>query len=272
MFILPVTAVLLSLLLYIPLFGQMARYYNSAGHLVAGKWLDLKFLGDLVKIFSGSHYPAAGIIICLAGLPGLHRLYKSQNRLFWLYGLPIFFIILSTLTLHLFIYARFLAFAMPLFAMALACSLDFLSEPASLKIKRININIFPAAGLILISVLLAFSLSRYYRLEKQGFKKAGLYIQEKYPGVPVISYGAASVLFKLYIPPAEGFSRKQSLEPEDLTGKLVVGSFPASWSEHSRQILTRYCRLEEVWPGAGEEDDTVYLYNCLGKGSRGGSE
>ncbi len=272
LFLLPMIALLLSLALYLPVIQQMIFFFNRNSHNIGGRWLNWFFLKELVHILTGSHHLLVGLAGLLLSLPGFIYLSRKCPGLFWLYLLPAILLILATFVLHIFIYARFLSFLIPFFCLALAQSVEVLSETVGSKYRRIRAGILRPGLMALISLAMLISLARYYALGKQGFKSASQYLQEHYPETPVISYGLAADYFRLYLPQVEVFTVNQSLKAGKLRGKMVVASFPSNWTAHNKMMIAQVCRPEKVWPSAGDEDCAVYLYNCLNQGHGNGSE
>ncbi len=268
-FILPVLALFLSSLLYLPGGLDLIGYLSKEGHDLGGRWLDVNLLRDLAGFFSGARPLPLAIILCaLAGF-GIYRLLKKWPEIAWLYFLSASLLVTATLMLRIFVYARFFSILIPFFYLGLAIGVEeIFSGLAKSRVK--SLARICLAGLICVA--LSLSLLRYYRLGKQGLKPAAEYLESNYPLSPVISLGLARNEFRYYCAYARPVYGQVPLNPDQVAGTVVVASHPWSWAPYNQKMLDRFCKLEKLWPSAGYRENEVYLYNCLSKGSRGGSE
>ena len=261
-FIIPCLALALSISPYLLLLNQMNAYFGGVSHVIEGRWLDLAFLKDAVRLFSGSHILWVGGLFLVVFIPGAVRLYKADRGVFWIYVIPAALIITSTFILHIFIYARFLSFAMPFFCLGLALGIDSISEWAGARLKWLKKQYSSAAlGALAAAVLLA-SLSRYYQLGKQDYKDAAAYAKTHYPYQAVLAFGMGCDAFQYYFEDTELAGNFAILTPEKLRGRLVVASFPGNWPDKQRKILFSSCKIEKAWLSAAGKEQDIYLFKC----------
>ena len=264
-FLLPMLSLFFASLLYVPGALDLFSYIGKEGRDLGGRWLDLNFLQEVFKLCAGSHLLWTALVCFSLAVLGFSRIYKDASEIFWIYLLSVVLLIVFTATLRVFIYARFLAFLIPVFALALALGIEGFSHAlfsANIRLKRLAIGFL----LIAVSLSLLISLNRYYRLGKQGLKDAAMYIQANYPLARVISLGLARNEFLHYYPRAQPVYGQVQLDPSDISGKLVVASHPWSWAPWNQGMLERFCKKEMVWESAGYDENVVYLYNCLKSG------
>ncbi len=253
-------SLVLSLLIYLPGAPDLIGYLPKEGHDVAGRWLDLNFVKELIGLFSSTHILVLGLGLGIAALFGLYRLFRKWPEFCSLYLLSALLLVLFTLVMQVFIYARFLAFMVPFFYLCLA------EAVSALKFSRLARTVLT----VLVAVALAVSLGRYYRLGKQGLKDAAQYLEAQYPLAPVVSLGLARNEFLYYCPQAQPVFGQVAQPPQVFLGKMVVASHPWSWAPWNEKMLERNCRREKVWPSAGYDENEVFLYNCLGQGGENG--
>ena len=266
-FLLPAIALAVVLVLYAPGLSDLLSYALSpqGGRNLSSAWFNLQFFRDLAEILSGSHLLWFAVFMFGISGFGMFRLFKLWPGLVYLYLLATAPLILSVLAARVFICARFLTFLIPLFCLSAAVAIDGFAKAANKRLPLLKKNILVIAFATLICFCLAFSLARYYKMGKQGFKDAALYIQKYHPGKPVVSFGMANIEFLFYCPHARPHPGIRPLSPDDVTGAMLVAFYPQSWSPGNVDFINRSCRLEKEWPSAGYDDSTVYLYNCFNK-------
>jgi len=261
-FTLPALALILSAALYLPVMPDLAKFARAEGSDIAGRWLDLYFLKEVIKMLASTRSLVLGIPAFVIFLIGLVRLGKSWPEICWLYILAAALLIIFTRVMTFFIYPRFLAFEIPFYFLAGAEALGLVEDEVRKYVRRIPRYSIQAALAVIICFFLCFGLAKYYRLGKQGFKQAAEYIQRNYPGKTVLSFGLANQELLYYDPYAVPWPGRTKLYPVDLMGNLVVASHPWSWATYNREMILKFCNLEKTWPSAGYDENAVYLFNC----------
>ena len=266
-FLLPAIALAVVLVLYAPGLPDLLSYALSpqGGRNLESAWFNLRFFRDLAETLSGSHFLWVAVFMGAISVLGLFRLFKLWPGLVYLYLLATGLLIFSILAARVFICARFLTFLIPFFFLSAAAAIDWFAGAANKRIPLLKKNIIVIAFATLICFCLAVSLARYYKLGKQGFKDAALYIQKSHPGKPVVSFGMANIEFLFYCPDARPHPGVKPLSPDDVRGGMLVAFYPQSWSPGNVDFIRRFCELEKEWPSAGYDNSTVYLYHCFNK-------
>jgi len=264
-FILPILALGMVMALYVPGINQLLTYGLSpeGGREIGGRWFNLDFIKELLKMLSGSHYIWIALLASGFFVLGIYPLYREAGIFFWLYILSGLLIVFFTLIMKIFIYPRFLVLLMPVYYLGIALGIKWVSDKIQSLFPRIRRPIMRVALSVLVLVFLNVSLVRYYELGKQGFKKAGEYISRYYPERGVISLGMAREEFRYYYVYAEPVPGDVSLIPQEVIGKLVVASHPWSWLGANASLLNTFCKEEKVWRSAGYSENDVFLFVCF---------
>jgi len=266
-FLLPVIALAVVLVLYAPGLPDLLSYALSpqGGRNIRSAWFNLQFFRDLAETLSGIHFLWFAVLMCGISVLGLFRLFKLWPGLVCLYLSAAGLLIFSILAARVFICARFLTFLIPFFFLGAAAAIDWFAGATNKKLPLLEKNIIAVSLAALICFCLSVSLARYYKLGKQGFKDAALYIQKNHPGKPVVSFGMANIEFLFYCPHARPHPGIKPLSPDDVTGGVLAAFYPQSWSPGNVDFIRNSCELEKEWPSAGYANSTVYLYNCFKK-------
>jgi mannosyltransferase len=263
-FILPVVALFISALFYLPALSDLTGYLGAKeARDLAGRWLDLRFIIELLKLLSGAGFLWFAIFAGFLFLLGLPRLWKVWPGICLLYLLAGAFLILFTWVMRVFIYPRFLSFLIPFFFLALACGAELVADQVRKIFPSLKPHLIQSALALLVCGSLVHGLAGYYQFGKQGFKPAAEYISRNFSGVRVISFGLADEEFLYYAPQALPWPGARPLSADDLAGKLIVASHPWSWSPANFGTIRQNCRQEKVWPSAGYQENDVYLFRCF---------
>jgi hypothetical protein len=247
---------------YLPVYSQLLDYVDLRGHRLENQWLDGLFVKNCLILFSGSHLFWPGVLLSLAACAGILRVLKDWSGFFWLYLISAALVIVFTWVSHVFIFARFLSFAMPLYCLCLGAGIDVIAGLVSRAVRPARKNFVFAVLCLAILLAMSASLVRYYRLGKQGFKDAATYAYKNYPRRTVLSYGNTAIELTYYYPNAVPFKLDGILKHADVADNLVVAAFPESWPRHNKSVLEQYCTEEKVWPSALGEGGEVYLFSC----------
>jgi mannosyltransferase len=265
-FILPVAALLVSALLYAPAAWEMFRYVDY----VHGRVKDIGvraftpfFFKQLLVTLSGARQIAFAGLCLVLSLAGVARLFRKWPGICLLYLMAAAFMIAFTLVMRVFIMPRFLSFLIPFFALGLAEGLAALDDLLKNKIVSLKPDMARIIFSLALCAVLVFGLVKYYQLGKQGYKDAVNYVEKNYPGKNIVSFGLSSQELLYYDPTANAWPNKKALEPVDLTGNLVIASFPWSWPKQNIDLIRQSCSLEKVWTSMSDEGNEVYLYKCF---------
>jgi len=261
-FLVPLIALAASLSLYLPVSSQLFEYVDIRGHRLDNQWLDAAFVKNCAALFSGSHLFWPGVLLSLVSCAGAYRVLKNWPGIFWTYLISMTLVIAFTWGFHVFIFARFVSFAMPLYCLCLGAGIEVTAGTASRAVPFLRKKILLAVLSLAILLVMSLSLARYHRLGKQGFKDAAAYIEKNHSGKTVLSYGNSAIEFTYYYGEAIPVRLDGILKPMDVTGNLVVAAFPASWTRHNMSVLDEHCLPEKIWPSALGEGLEVYLFSC----------
>ena len=262
-FLFPGLCLALGLALYSLGFYDLLLYSQKGGKEIQGRWLDIIFLKELLKMLSGSHYLGVAMVIGAIFLVGLYSIFKRWAGLCWLYLFSGVFVVIFTFFARVFIFNRFLSFLIPFFYLGVSEGLVIIEEKLSAIFPKLRKNALVFAFSGIICFFLIISLVRYYHLGKQGFKEVAFYLEKNYPERRVISFGVSDLEFLYYYPSAIPHWGAVPLEPQELIGGLLVGSHPWGWAPYNIVAIQRFCKTEKIWKSAGPEENTVYLYKCF---------
>ena len=264
---------ILGLMLYAPSLEKLWHYAISQQKMASLHSVNLIFLRELLSMLAGLKNHDAIICLTLAALLGLGSGFKRWPGFFFISLVSGLGIILFTLLAGVFIYARFLAFLLPAFALGMALALDFWKIPARfLKTPGRLFNTLLKAlklalviCLILICGLLTFWLRQYYIFGKQGFRDAAEWLKARPAGQQVICYGIICQELAYYFPDKMiELSEKQKLDPDFIKGKVII-SRRNDWTADNLELAATHCFSAKVWPSAGYKENLLLLLNCPGQ-------
>jgi mannosyltransferase len=261
-FILPGVALAIAIALHIPVLLQLYGYATSGGRERSAGFLHSSFFMSFRRMLYENAMIAPDIILFLFFLAGLYRLAKKWPEVVWLNLFAAVFVVLFTFGANVTFYARFMVFLLPFFFLALAMSFDLLDELAASKLG-LQRNLLKLVLSVMVCLLFAYSLSRYYRMGKQDFRAVSEYIDKKFPGHPVISYGMDYQTFLFYNPGARAMPSIEPMTTGLLEDYVVVGSYRWSWSSDNRGLLENFCKLEKKFKSAAYHELDLYLYRCF---------
>ena len=261
---------ILGLALYAPSLSQLWLYASSQQKMASMHGVNLIFLREFLGMLAASKNQNLIIILAAVALPGLLYGFKKWPGFFFINLAGGLGIILFTLASGFFIYARFLAFLLPAFALSLALLFElpeiparFLKIPgrtgdALLKVLKFVLVI----GLLFICGLMTSGLLQYYILGKQGFRDAAQWLKGKHIGQQVVCYGIICEELAYYYPePIPKASEKQNLDSGFIQGKLII-SRKVDWTTQHLKTASQYCRVDKTWPSAGYRENVLWLLDC----------
>jgi len=254
-------AVVLGLSLYLPAAAQLYKFAETRGRIILHRGLTLGLVRDLFMMLAGTRHLKLTLLILVLALPGFFGLAKKWAGFSATYVVAAAALILFTRTAKVFIYARFLAFLLPFFAICLINTLEMgrqLLRPRSRPLALLLAFLF----LPIVFSILALGLGNYYLLGKQGFRDAAQYISQIRANEELICYGIICKELKYYYPKdMTGVDEKKVLTPEFIKNKLII-SRVVDWTDYNLKTALSYCHTERMWRSAGYKENILLLTKC----------
>lgn len=249
------TAALLAALLYVPMLGQVYRFFSGPSQATAAvatsQWAALELLRGL-RVGFGTVGVAAALGLLVAG--GLSYL-RRDPLLIAIFTLPGALTGAAMVVLHAPIRPRF-------FFMFIGFGLLILVRGAMDLGRFVQASMAPttwrrdavgSAAVLLVAVVSVWSLGFNYRYPKQDFGGARAFIEaHRREGEPVATSGLATYPYERYygcgwtpIENAEQFDRLRT----GTTRAWVVYSFPEYMEPGLVDAIERHCTVQQVFRG-----------------------
>jgi uncharacterized membrane protein len=245
--------------LYAMAAGQLYKYTTSDAREIAQiKYLNFALgpvLLRLLMMLAGTKTIIFCALLLLLSLPGMLKLLKVWPAFSAIYLASAVLAIAFTAVAKVFIFPRFLFYLAPFFLISLGLSVELIGNLVSGRVAKLSLY-FLTAGIV--CAMLIPSLINYYRVGKENYKQAAIYISQKFPGREVITNRKA---FTYYMPNATILSQKSGPTPEIVRGKLILVR-RLGWENYDNQAVKDICRTEKRWDSAGFEEHSIILLDC----------
>ena len=252
------SGLLVSLLLYLPMLSDFYSFVVREGTLTTGRAMDFEFIGRLLTAWSGGYgRPLLSLIVLLPAGCGAVAMFRRKPLLAWLVVLPLLSGFLASLVTGTFVFHRFYSYGIWGFYMFCGFGLGLL-----IAARKAFLRWSAAGAAVLVIAVLGYTLSDYYKKDKQAIRRAAEFSHEKYPSQKVIALGLVSNVYNYYGRGARLYDRHRDLSSGDTTNSVIVTSFEWSVSPHNRELLERRCRLEKFFPSAGPPELHVTVNYC----------
>ncbi len=247
-----------SLLLYLPLLADFYRFVFKEGTITTGRSMNFAFLGRLLTAWSGGYgRPLLSLVVLLPAGGGAVAMFRKKPLLASLVVLPLLAGFLASLVTGTFVFHRFYSYG--IWGLYMFCGFGLSLLIAG---RKSSLRWSAAVVAVLIIAVLGYTLSDYYRKDKQAIRRAAEWAEADHPYEKVIALGLVSKVYFYYSPGSRLYERHRDLSADDTTNSVIVTSFEWSVSPHNRDILERKCRLEKFFPSAGPPELHVRAYYC----------